>query len=679
MALDRGLIDLIEFGCELKEATWSEASDRWNLVTSKGELAARHLILGTGPLSEPSIPDLPGLSRFKGRVFHSASWDHHYDLRGKRVAVVGTGASAIQFIPEIQPEVERLHLFQRTAPWVMARRDRRLSGFERRLFRRLPFLQQGVRAAVYWGRELLAIPLLKVALAPLTIRVATAHLHRQVADPNLRRTLTPDYAPGCKRILLSNNYYPALSQPNVEVVASGAAELRENSIVTPDGVEREVDAVIFGTGFRVTDLPIGERIRGRNGASLASVAAGSPTAHRGTCVAGFPNLFILLGPNTGLGHTSVVLMAEAQARYIRRAIQAGQRAGRPIEVSPEAQREWNRQIQRRLEGTVWTAGGCKSWYQDSNGCNTTLWPGFSFQFVRAMARFDPESYVGLTDVRRQQPLAGKRVLVTGAAGAFGSSVSLELRRLGAEVAGLDRQPGPGIIEADLRDPESVTRGVRQAVLRLGGLDILINNAGVGTVSGAGEMPSEAEREMLDVNLFGAWRVTAAALPELLQSRGRVINVASGLAVAAFPLLGGYMASKRGLAAWSDALRLEYGPRLSGVSTIYPGYVETPIHRPAAAEGYSMEGLIPPEPLAATVGAIVGACSGRARRDVVTTRRLRLALFLTRLLPGPADRVVAALAYRAARGGRLAAGPLGDQLRLSALAGRTKPQMVRQAP
>ena len=212
-------------------------------------------------------------------------------------------------------------------------------------------------------------------------------------DPELRRKLTPDYAPGCKRILISNDYLPALTKRNVEVVTHGIAEVRERSIVTTDGREREVDTIIFGTGFRVTDFPIAERVRGRGGRLLADMWQGSPRAHRGTAVAGFPNLFFLLGPNTGLGHTSVVVMAEAQAGYVVEALHhmRGRAAG-ALEVRPEAQQRWNAELQQAMRGTVWTAGGCASWYIDRTGANTTLWPGYTFRFRRLLRHFDAESY-----------------------------------------------------------------------------------------------------------------------------------------------------------------------------------------------------------------------------------------------------------------------------------------------
>ena len=394
VAAEQGLLPLVRFGCEVEEASWDDAAQLWRLRTSAGELSARALAAAAGPLSEPAIPDIPGLRDFEGTVFHSATWDHDHDLNGERVAVIGTGASAIQFVPQIQPKVAQLHLFQRTPPWIMPRPDRPLTRFERVLYRRFPSAQRAMRRAIYWGRESFAIPMLRVRLSKAIEVLARRHLRKQVPDQTLRAKLTPDYAPGCKRILVSNDYLPSLGQPNVEVVTDGIAEIRARSIVTKDGSEREVDSIILGTGFHVTDLPIGERVRGRDGRSLAEHWDGSLEALRGTTVKGFPNLFFLLGPNTGLGHTSVVLMAEAQARYIRRALQHLERTGAAaVEPLPEAQHEWNDAIQQRMKGTVWAAGGCASWYFDSKGRISTLWPDHTFRFFQALRSFDASEYV----------------------------------------------------------------------------------------------------------------------------------------------------------------------------------------------------------------------------------------------------------------------------------------------
>jgi cation diffusion facilitator CzcD-associated flavoprotein CzcO len=396
---EQGIYPHVQFGCEVEEARWDDDARVWRIRTSAGELTATALASAAGPLSEPSIPDIPGLRDFEGAVFHSASWDHDHDLTGERVAVIGTGASAIQFVPEIQPKVARLHLFQRTPPWITPRMARPLTRFEHFLYRRLPIAQRAMRAGIYWGRELYAVPLLRVRLSKVIERFARRHMESQVPDPALREKLIPDYKPGCKRILISNDYLPSLGRENVEVVTGGVAEVRPNSVVGPDGIEREVDAIILGTGFHVTDLPIAERLRGRDGRSLAEYWDGSLQALRGTTVAGYPNLFFLLGPNTGLGHTSVVLMAEAQARYVRQALEHLDRnRAAAVEALPQAQAGWNEGVQARMKGTVWTEGGCASWYIDAKGRNTTLWPDHTFRFFKALRTFDPNEYATLPAV-----------------------------------------------------------------------------------------------------------------------------------------------------------------------------------------------------------------------------------------------------------------------------------------
>ncbi len=393
-AREEGLLEHTRFGCEVERARWDEDAALWRLQTAAGPLSARVLIAGAGPLHEPKLPDVPGLREFDGTLFHSATWNHDHNLAGERVAVIGTGASSIQFVPQIQPEVDRLHLYQRTAPWVMPRRQRRITRVERAIYRRFPSAQRAMRRIIYGAREAIAIPMLRVALAPLLRKVGEAHLRRQVPDPDLRARLTPDYLPGCKRILVANDYLPALSKPNVEVITAGITEVRGRTVVGTDGSEREVDTIILGTGFHVLDMPIADRIADAADRTLADHWQGSPQAHRGAMVAGFPNMFLLLGPNTGLGHNSVVFMAEAQTRWVMSALEQLENDGADsIEVTPEAQRAWNDAIQARMHGTVWLEGGCSSWYLDANGLNTSLWPSFSFRFDREMRRFEPAELV----------------------------------------------------------------------------------------------------------------------------------------------------------------------------------------------------------------------------------------------------------------------------------------------
>jgi cation diffusion facilitator CzcD-associated flavoprotein CzcO len=388
-----GLLPHVRFQTELTGADWDGEARVWRLATSQGELTADVLIAGQGGLSEPSVPDLPGLASFEGTTFHSARWNHEHDLAGERVAVIGTGASAIQFVPEIQPRVGKLHVFQRTAPWVMPRGDRPLSRLERAVYRRFPAAQLAMRGAIYWARESFVVLFRHPRLGRLTQRMALRHLRTQVKDPELRRKVTPHFAIGCKRILPSNDWYPALGQPNVELVTDAIREVRPRSIVTADGSEREVDTIVFGTGFHVTDIAIAGIIRGRAGRTLEEQWGGSPQAYLGTTVAGFPNLFLMTGPNTGLGHSSIVFMIESQVSYIAGALRAMRRHGAATaEVRPEVQSAYNGELDRMTKGTVWVTGGCSSYYIDRNGHNSTLWPTFSWPFRNRTRHFDEAAY-----------------------------------------------------------------------------------------------------------------------------------------------------------------------------------------------------------------------------------------------------------------------------------------------
>jgi cation diffusion facilitator CzcD-associated flavoprotein CzcO len=383
----------IRFGTTVTEAAWDDGAGRWTVQTSGGPVSARVLIAGIGPLTEPRIPDLPGLDTFEGAVFHSARWDHDHDVSGERVAAIGTGASAIQFVPAIQPKVAQLHVFQRTAPWVVPHTNRRVSDPERRLYRRLPALQKAVRAGVYAGREVLVLGFVKnPRLMGVPERLARRHMRAQIADPDLLARVTPDYTIGCKRILPSNRWYPALGKPNVELVTSPISAVRPHSIVAADGTERDVDTIIFGTGFHVADMPVGEWVRGRDGTRLVDAWKGSPRAHLGCTVAGFPNLFLLLGPNTGLGHNSMIYMLESQINHVIDALRVMRERGAAVaEVKPEVQQAYNRELDAKMAGTVWSTG-CSSWYLDDTGRNPTLWPDWTWRFRLRTRRFDPAEH-----------------------------------------------------------------------------------------------------------------------------------------------------------------------------------------------------------------------------------------------------------------------------------------------
>ena len=395
VAVRHHVLDRVRLRSEVCRATWDPGAGRWSLETAAGRLTADALALGNGPLAEPSVPDVPGLGTFDGTTFHSARWRHDHDLAGRRVAVIGTGASAIQLVPAIQPEVGHLTLFQRTPAWVLPHRSRRISRVERALYRGVPATQRVPRSFVYWSRELFGTALLRngKALAALE-RLARRHLERQVRDPELRAKVMPTFRPGCKRLLLSNDWYPALQQPNVDVVTEKIVEVRPNAVVTADGLAHEADTLIFATGFHVTDNPIADRIIGRDGLTLADRWQGrGARAYLGTTVSGFPNLFLLAGPNTGIGHTSLVVMIEAQLRYVVDALRTLARTSTgAVDLLPDVLDAWSVEMEAKAAGTVWNSGGCASWYLDDAGRNTTLWPDHSFRFARRTRRFDPDCY-----------------------------------------------------------------------------------------------------------------------------------------------------------------------------------------------------------------------------------------------------------------------------------------------
>jgi cation diffusion facilitator CzcD-associated flavoprotein CzcO len=386
----------IRFGQEVTSGEFDQRSGRWEVEVNGGEhrYSARVVVAGFGPLSRPEYPEIEGIETFEGRFFHSAQWDRDYDLTGKRVAVVGTGASAIQFVPKIAAQVSQLHLFQRTPPWVLPKPDRPITWLERTLFKLAPALQRAYRNLIYWRLEtrVLGFTIHPKAMKAVEL-LGRLHINRAIKDPSLRRAVTPNYTIGCKRILMSNDYYPALARPDVDVVTGGVQRVTPRGVVGADGVEREVDAIIYGTGFKVRD-PLGPlQIRGLDGAELGQRwREHGLEAYLGTTVAGFPNLFILVGPNTGLGHNSIVYMIESQVHYVLEAIRTMRsRSLSHVDVKPEAQTAFNDRIQEQLDGAVWSSG-CASWYLDENGKNRTLWPGFTFRYRQATDAFEAEDY-----------------------------------------------------------------------------------------------------------------------------------------------------------------------------------------------------------------------------------------------------------------------------------------------
>jgi cation diffusion facilitator CzcD-associated flavoprotein CzcO len=376
----------IEYRSNVRAARFVEPRGIWQVEIERDgalkTIEADIVIAANGPLSRPAFPKIAGLERFEGKLFHSARWDHDYPLEGKHVAVIGTGASAIQFVPQIQPRVAQLAVFQRTPPWIMPRGDRAIGERWRWLYRHMPLAQRVARAAIYWQHESRALGFsVDQRLLKTPTKFARSYLRHKVKDPELRARLTPNYLLGCKRVLLSSDYFPALAQPNAELVTEAIREVVADGIVTADGTHRAFDAIVCGTGFQVNDVDAPFQVTGVGGQDLGETwRREGPEAYLGASVSGFPNFFFVIGPNTALGHNSMIYMIESHIRYIAGCIRALQRSGaRTMDVRAGAQRAWNARLQARFKRTVWQSG-CHSYYLTQAGKNTALWPGFSFAF-----------------------------------------------------------------------------------------------------------------------------------------------------------------------------------------------------------------------------------------------------------------------------------------------------------
>lgn len=374
-----GLLPHIRFNTEIASARFDEEAGLWRITTGAGEaLTANVLITASGQLNRPHFPDIDGLDSFEGARFHSARWDHAHDLTGETVAVIGSGASAVQLIPRIAPRVKKLHVFQRSPSWIMPKRDRAYRPWEIWGFRRLPFVEKLYRDLIYLQLEARFFGFFPSSWVRGKLeQVAVEHLRAQVSDPALQALLKPDYPIGCKRALISDDYYPALQRPNVEVVTSPIERVTEGRILTRDGASRPVDTIILATGFKTTSLLAPVQIEGLAGRSLEDAWRGGAEAYLGMTVSGFPNLFMLYGPNTNLGHSSILFMIECQARYILRCIEAlVRRELSHLDVRRDVMAAFNEELQRALGKTAWAAS-CNSWYKTAAGKITNNWSGFT--------------------------------------------------------------------------------------------------------------------------------------------------------------------------------------------------------------------------------------------------------------------------------------------------------------
>ncbi|NEZ04167.1 NAD(P)/FAD-dependent oxidoreductase [Wenzhouxiangella sp. XN201] len=395
LVAEHGLAGQIRLETEITRAEWHEGDRRWVLTDQHGRrYTARVLVSALGGLSRPAWPDLPGLDEFTGQVVHSQQWPDDLDLDGKRLAVVGTGASAAQFVPQVAKRAGYLTVFQRTPAWIIPRRDRPIGPIWRRLFRRVPLLQRLARFTIYARNELRVPALLRWHWLGAGHRwLANRHRRAQIEDPEISEKFRPNYDIGCKRVILSDDFYPTFNRDNVALVDRAVARVTESGVVDADGRHHPAEVLILATGFRATEpVPEGLFI-GRDGCDLADRWRDGPAAYKGTTVHGFPNLFILLGPNTALGHSSVLLMIESQIRYLLSALDHLEAENGAFEVKQEAQTRWNNWVEQRLSRSVWNAGGCNSWYlHPRSGRNTTIWPGFVSDFRRRLRQFDRDAY-----------------------------------------------------------------------------------------------------------------------------------------------------------------------------------------------------------------------------------------------------------------------------------------------
>ena len=390
---DFGITPLIQFNTALERAEWDEARHLWVLDTSEGQYLSRTVVFATGPITEPQTPNLPGVDGFTGEMFHSATWNHDYDLTGKRVAVIGTGASAIQFVPEIQPKVKELFVFQRTAPWVLPKPDVPLGDKTKQVVEKLPVLQRGWRKAVATSLNVINFGLRNPkALAPVSA-AAKQLLKLQISDPVLRAAVTPDFTLGCKRILFANNYYPALQADNTQLIPHGMVGIEGNTVVAANGEKHEVDVIIWGTGFEVSHPPIGKKVINANGERLSDLwKDSSPEAYLGTSLENTPNAFLVLGPNV-LVYDSFIGLAEAQLDYIIDGLKKVKAKGiSKFVIRRSVLKSHNDKVQKHLKTTVFNSGGCKSYYLDQNGRNFAAWPWSLAELKKQLRTFNLPAY-----------------------------------------------------------------------------------------------------------------------------------------------------------------------------------------------------------------------------------------------------------------------------------------------
>lgn len=397
-----GLREKTRLNTNVESVVWDDQAQQWQVNTNNGSYRAQFLINASGPLSTPLTPNFPGRDTFAGKSFHSNGWDWDYDFKGKRVAIIGSGASAAQIIPAMVDDVAEMHVFQRTPHWVMSRPDRKFNKFQRWLLGFKP-VYKALRSLIYWRLEVRVIGF-KYSQKALNIfaqRKAERFIKQSISKPALQAALKPDYTLGCKRVILSSTLYPALDRDHVQVHTKddGIAQINANGILTTKGQQCDVDLIVYATGYQATDGVISYPVTGKSGVTIAEQWAEFPRAYLGTAMPNFPNLFIMTGPNTGIGHTSAIFIIESQLAYIEKSIRAVQKSGsQSLEVKAVEEAKYTDMIHREMEKTVWKQGGCTSWYQSNSGHVIAMFPGFSFSYKRLAANFKAQHHDFTTDV-----------------------------------------------------------------------------------------------------------------------------------------------------------------------------------------------------------------------------------------------------------------------------------------
>lgn len=592
----------IHLSSPLEHARWSDTLGLWELQAAGRSYRAQYLVAAQGPLHEPRVPALPGVERFEGVAFHSARWEHEHDLSQRRVAVIGTGSSAIQFVPKIQPPLKSLHVFQRTPAWVLPKPDHAIGSLEQAAFEHLPGFQRAYRGAIYGITELLQWAQRRPHRMAMLERLATWHLEHHIKDEALREKLRPEFALGCKRLLLSNTWYPALNQPNTTLVNAAVTSIEPDAVIDANGDRHEVDTIIFGTGFHVSDASVPSLIYDAQGRSLAELWDGSPEAYLGTTVHGFPNLFLMIGPNTGNGHGSALVIVESQANYIVDALKYAQRTGvRSFMPRADALARWNERVQRALEPTVWNAGGCDSWYIDANGINSAIYPWSTFDLRARQRRFDASNFVLEPELAPAMTLDGLVVAITGGAHGIGLATATMCASLGARVAIGDvdltaaqsaaERIGALALPLDVCSRDSFEAFVNEVEAQLGPIEIFINNAGVLPTGPYLDEPDEVTLATLKVNTLGPALGMKLVLPGMIaRGQGHVINVASLAGKLALPYMATYAASKHAIVGLTASVRQELEGTGVTISAILPTAVHTRL-----AQGVPLDGLFTQQP------------------------------------------------------------------------------------